>query len=635
MKDWLDNCRRNHTKCCEIKKTMGTTGTNFLPSRLLDVQAFQMDSKSSYLGEDVRLVSSSPPMGQELDMDKFPPPYFTLSHCWGPPEKRPATTTKANLAQRMQRIPFLELPRTFQDAIEITRKLGYRYLWIDSLCIVQDDEQDWAHEAGLMAKVYSHSSCTLSALSSKDSSEGLHLEPLSEGRSYMDLMTPSHAYPAGDGDSDSGSVKSYMDDPFPFRFRLFYSLDNWQMLYNGKALDGLCDDISPLRSRAWTLQERELSRRIIHYAKNQVLWECAELKAMAQRPWHNCAYRGLDPEQEWEEWEEITKSQQSTNLLQDCDGNLQVTPAAVTASSLLSAYQSEREWWKMVLDYSQRVLSQDTDKLTALSGMAQFYQRNHFPQARYVAGMWSSRLEDELFWYVQDKVDARRPTAGYVAPSWSWASVNGRVTFGPMDPVRRFKSMRKKMPAVAAETVPTNAEVEDRDVKAKEKDKDKDREREGERDTQKVICEEWKIEEINLSPKYDDPYGALKGANLIIGGARLVEVDLFTETMIEPAPEYIGGVHRYYGGLKIDGRWVADHRLDIPGEADQDGCRLVCLGMLAERVFGERPTIGGLLLREEKLDVDGGFCVYSRVGRFQGMAVALFDGVESRRIKLI
>ncbi|KAK3344697.1 heterokaryon incompatibility protein-domain-containing protein [Neurospora tetraspora] len=618
LKDWLDNCRLNHTKCREIKKTM-ETGTDFLPTRLLDVQAFGTGSKSlSYLGNDVRLVSLSPTTGPESDMNKFPPPYFTLSHCWGPPEKRPTTTTKANLAQRMERIPLFELPRTFQDAIEITRKLGHRYLWIDSLCIVQDDEQDWAHEAGLMAKVYSHSSCTLSALSSKDSSEGLHLEPLDEDRSYMDLMITSHASPAG----GSGTKKSDMDDPFFFRFRMFYSLDHWDTLYNGKIQLGLCDDISPLRSRAWTLQERELSRRIIHFAKNQALWECAELKATAQRPWHHSVYPALDPEQEWKEWAGIKKSLESLSLLQDRDGNpVHVAAAAVTASSLLSAYRGEHEWWEMVFDYSQRLLSKDTDKLAALSGMAQFYQRNHFPHARYVAGLWSSRLEEELFWEVDDRTSASRP-AEYVAPSWSWAAVNGRVSFRPKDPVWRFQSMRKNILA-EAEKDPANP------VDAKDKDRDR------ERDPRKVICEEWKVEEVNLLPRYDDQYGALKGASLIIGGARLVEVKLFTETLIEPDPEYIQGFHRHYGGLKIDGRWVADHRLDVEGEVEQSGCRLWCLGMVAEKHYRERPVIGGLLLREERLDVDGDLCVYSRVGKFHNMAVALFDGVEPRRIKLI
>lgn len=663
LKDWLDHCRRNHTKCREIKKTTETTGTDFLPTRLIDVQAFGAAS-SSFLGNDVRLVSLNPTTTHsESDTNtNFPPPYLTLSHCWGPPEKRPTTTIKSNLAQRMEGISFWELPRTFRDAIEVTRKLGHRYLWIDSLCIVQDDEQDWAHEAGLMAKVYSHSTCTLSALSSEDSSKGLCLESLDEDRSFMDLsINYSQAHPIHY--SATGGNKSGMNDPSSFnfpRFRIFYSLNDWNTLYHGKIQIGLCDDISPLRSRAWTLQERELSRRIIHFAKHQVLWECAELKATAQRPWHHSAYPVLNPELEcWgEEWAAIREqSIQSLprhlpqgQVVDELDGNYYPVhqdldayastsvPTIITPSSLLSAYQSESEWWKMINDYSQRQLSKDTDKLAALSGIAQFFQRNHFPRARYVAGLWSSRLEEELFWEVDDKINARRPVSTeYVAPSWSWASVNGRVSFQPKDPVRRFKKMMRKVLATAAATAAVAAEriiVDDAMVDVKDGNREDTNK---ERDKRKAICEEWKIEEVNLFPKYDDPYGALKGANLVIGGARLVKVEPFTETMREPDPDHVMEFVYRYGGLKMDGRWVADHSLDVKGEAEEcSNGQLWCLGMVRERDSRRKPLISGLLLRKEKtVDVDEGLCDYSRVGTFRDMAAGLFDGVEPRRIKLI
>jgi hypothetical protein len=77
----------------------------------------------------------------------------------------------------MARISINDLSRTFQDAVRITRELGERYLWIDSLCIIQDDEDDWAREAALMAEVYRNSYCTLTGLSSKDSTEGCRLVP--------------------------------------------------------------------------------------------------------------------------------------------------------------------------------------------------------------------------------------------------------------------------------------------------------------------------------------------------------------------------------------------------------------------------------------------------------------------------
>ncbi|WPJ66180.1 hypothetical protein SMAC4_14022 [Sordaria macrospora] len=150
---WLENCRDNHARCSS------STG-GFFPTRLLDLQAFS-DC------DDIRLVNA-----EELDFDGPPPKYVTLSHCWGPPSKHSITTTKATLRERMMRIPFTALSQTFQDSVKISRSLKQRFLWIDSLCIIQDDEDDWASEAALMALVYSHSYFTLAALSSRDDTEG-------------------------------------------------------------------------------------------------------------------------------------------------------------------------------------------------------------------------------------------------------------------------------------------------------------------------------------------------------------------------------------------------------------------------------------------------------------------------------
>ena len=137
MKTWIQECRQNHETCLKNLE-------NFLPTRLLDLQAFET-------GDDIRLVSIEL---KDFKDEDFQPEYIALSHCWGPPEMHPITTTKENLEERMTRIFIDGLSNTFRDAVRITRELGERYLWIDSICIIQDGSDDWIEQSALMADIY-------------------------------------------------------------------------------------------------------------------------------------------------------------------------------------------------------------------------------------------------------------------------------------------------------------------------------------------------------------------------------------------------------------------------------------------------------------------------------------------------
>jgi hypothetical protein len=126
MKAWVADCVKNHPMCRNGSKS-------FVPTRLLDVEAFDNSN-------DIRLV--------RLDLKLSPTRYVALSHCWGPSTHLPITTMTSTLDNRMKRINFGHLSQTFQDAVKLARQLGQRYLWIDSLCIIQDDKDDWAIESG-------------------------------------------------------------------------------------------------------------------------------------------------------------------------------------------------------------------------------------------------------------------------------------------------------------------------------------------------------------------------------------------------------------------------------------------------------------------------------------------------------
>lgn len=154
IKSWFTECASHHPECAppihqypRRLVEVGTEGTNL---RLVDTNNFVPDTAR----------------------------YATLSYCWG--TVRPLTTTSDNVDLFATRIPAEDLPRTFLEAVSITRDLGIPYLWIDSLCIVQDDPGDWRMEAGRMKDIYSGSSITISASDAQNSTPGLFRRQPSE-----------------------------------------------------------------------------------------------------------------------------------------------------------------------------------------------------------------------------------------------------------------------------------------------------------------------------------------------------------------------------------------------------------------------------------------------------------------------
>jgi hypothetical protein len=111
IRGWLDSCEKSHTECASTPTTV--------PRRLLFLEP---EGK-----EGIRLIEDVP----------NPVRYAALSHCWG--DHQGMTTTAKSLEQNKQQVRWSDIPKTFQDAITTCRKIGLQYIWIDSLCIIQDD----------------------------------------------------------------------------------------------------------------------------------------------------------------------------------------------------------------------------------------------------------------------------------------------------------------------------------------------------------------------------------------------------------------------------------------------------------------------------------------------------------------
>lgn len=199
---------------------------SFLPTRLIEVGC-----ESS---PNVRLVSGT----SHLDRGTK---YIALSHMWGPNHQETLKTRRANVQGRKEWVISLsQLPRTFLDAVKVTRSLGHQFLWIDSLCIIQDDTEDWRYESQRMEEVFSSAYCVIAATCASGTDDGF-LKPRSERQ----------AVPMTD-------VKS----------RISYYVCEALNDFSGH-VDG-----SEINSRGWVLQERALARRTIHFTSSQTYWEC-------------------------------------------------------------------------------------------------------------------------------------------------------------------------------------------------------------------------------------------------------------------------------------------------------------------------------------------------------------------------
>ncbi|KAK6723700.1 hypothetical protein SNK04_002546 [Fusarium graminearum] len=338
---WIESCERLHERCSEV--------TRFTPFRLLDLQPGAQDCVRLVYATNVR--------------------YACLSHCWGSTRSK-HLTTRQNISANESGIPLLELPKTFQDAVYITKALGIRYLWIDTFCITQDDEKDWETQASLMAAIYENAYITIAAGASDDDDGGFFSET---GERYK---KPHKFHLSIDG----------IDHEFYVRDAVPHPGNEWP---GGRLL--------PLMTRAWTMQERLLAKRYLCFGHNEIFWECQEDVScsctIADGPFNPCdgkpKFRGCEP------------LKYQCSLLND-----------------LSSSELGMLWRGLVEEYSGRDLTKPGDKLPALAGLAEKFQR--VSKSPFLAGLWDTNLREDLAWHTSgNDASFGRVRKG---PSWTWAA---------------------------------------------------------------------------------------------------------------------------------------------------------------------------------------------------------------------
>ena len=313
--------------------------------------------------------------------------YITLSHRWG--SRSGFKLTNERLAEYQDKILLRDLPPTFADTVHLVRKLGTRYLWIDMLCIIQDSDEDWRRESSNMCDVYANSELNIAAEASADSADGLYRQrnPLN----YMPCKIVN-------------SRKGYPRQEFCLT-RVTSSLERDALLR------------SPLNKRAWVMQERLLAPRVVHFMPEQVIWECVSgYRSESFNPvrvFHDAVWKDL-----------MTQDRPTYDYTDTPDSSFR------------------RSWLRLVERYSNMNMTEASDKLVAISGLAKrMDQMSKGILGKYAAGLWNSCIAAQLCWYVSsslywhdkwhaDHLERLGRQLTYRAPSWSWASVDGVINYG-------------------------------------------------------------------------------------------------------------------------------------------------------------------------------------------------------------
>ncbi|KAK8137310.1 hypothetical protein PG984_005250 [Apiospora sp. TS-2023a] len=358
-KEQIESCVSNHD-CSH------GTRTSLLPTRVLGV--------TSQHGQD---------MIKLLVTDRQDATYACLSHCWGNTSHMIKTKTH-NLQSYLEGIRIADLPQTFQDAVDITRRLGIRYLWIDSLCIIQDSKEDWDAEAQRMADIYEGSYITIAATDSANGDGGCYRHHQPKNSDHNPIW-----YTTEDGEG----------------LPVFSRQPHQHFKMNLESIEAPKGNDFPLLRRGWALQERLLSPRVLHFCHRELLFEC--------RAGNQCQCGERKPE--------IGLKETFAKLL--------------AGDTALDTRQYDRGWWAVTGQYTQLSLTFRKDMLLALSGIARRIGEVR-PAGDYLGGIWKSTLPYGLLWFVPHlKLDDRSTdlyphphhASDLRVPSWSWASVVGPI----------------------------------------------------------------------------------------------------------------------------------------------------------------------------------------------------------------
>jgi hypothetical protein len=443
--EWLETCQKLHTQCETIDETRQQ---GYYPNKLLDVGTVECGA--------IRLMRTdieSPVKGSR---------YATLSHCWG--QHVPfIRLTADNMTSLMTVIPSQSLPRSFMDAIITCRRLCIRFLWIDSLCILQSGpgaEEDWQHHVGKMHIIYANCVLDIVIAHASNPEEGAFVTR------NPAFIRAAHVYaPVGMG---LHKPQACVDRAREYRaesgntamVNLVSTLDGISLEHDDGSKSGdhpewclvtifvpNCDWSSslfdqPLWKRGWVFQERLMTPRMLVFGNDRIYWQCYERMVNEYLP-HGLPGSG-----------DIYDENARTPFTLP-EAVLRLNPPSILTDQESSYLH--RQWYLLVDYYSETDLTYPSkDKLAAIAAIAGRFGR--ILPGNYCAGLFEVDLPLGLLWeqcYLRSTAGAHWKmiersleitfdsdrSVECRAPTWSWASVDGRTGFwAPIDAHRGYLS---------------------------------------------------------------------------------------------------------------------------------------------------------------------------------------------------
>lgn len=565
----LDLCSGSHAICPPVVKSP-------FPKRILALER----------------RSGPEPLVKVVEKESAQGIYATLSHCWG--SELPCVMTIGNRINRLRGIPWAELPQTFQDAIQYCLELGISYLWIDALCILQDDREDWQIESAKMADIYQNSYLTIAATSSNSGSMGCFSNQ---------SMAYQHEERQLEVQSTAGQV---------YRILVRHQLSHWVV-----PPTLLSRRENPLLSRGWAFQERVLSPRVLHFCKQELVWECGQdtvcecgslpkvrnLKrrfALAARlrvadDVGQDEKQGDEPELNRRHRDRQSGESQHRRDSSDSDSldeelrphfldhhDLKILEAEKARKKLDKATD---EWHSIVEQFSALELTKDKDRLPALSGLA---ERMSPFLGQYLAGLWEKSLQRDLGWRVDKLLSGLQKSQEYRGPSWSWVSTKAKVAFWTEQEIAP-RVPRAEPRLGARSSLSSNTPNSRQGVRRKSRNTD------------------LVVRSCMVNPDGRNPYGEISFAILIVTGF-LKESKVWNDEMVIPdslvPPSF--GIE-----MECEDRWLrfpffADYNLSCDGPYQVTTSDLVFLLMVNPNVC--------LVLSKTSLMFDAETSIYRRIG---------------------